>query len=117
MTANKTLISIRANAARVVKQANDLLDRRRARLNADRLDLIPCVEQEANTALASFASDAIIKRLAQKLGEKRYGWYNPDVCTLEELRIMLEQSLCKGQFLDAAIFCLFIYTRQQEERV
>ncbi|ANO57553.1 hypothetical protein [Vibrio phage vB_VhaS-a] len=116
-TANKILIQIRADAARVIKQAQDLFTRRSFQENTHAKANIRHVELEANTMLSSFAEQAIRLRLNQKNDEGRYGFYNPDVCSIEDLKTMLETALSKGNMLDAAIFCLFIYTRQQGERV
>ncbi|QQO38325.1 hypothetical protein [Vibrio phage vB_VpaS_VP-RY-9] len=103
------LKEIRSRAKLVQVNALQLLESR----SKGKTLFIQSVELEANTELAAFAEFALLKRLNQKSLEGRYGFYNPKVCTPELLKEFAKSALDRGQYLDAAIFSLMVYVRQQ----
>lgn len=100
---------IRSRAKLVQVNALQLLESR----SKGKTLFVQSVELEANTELAAFAEFALLKRLNQKLLEGRYGFYNPKVCTTALLKEYAKSALDRGQYLDAAIFSLMVYVRQQ----
>ncbi|QNJ59158.1 hypothetical protein [Vibrio phage vB_ValS_PJ32] len=65
----------------------------------------------ADELLASSMHTKIKARLEAKRNEGRYGWFDPDVCSLDELKAMLQNAIDNDEYLDAAIFSSFIALR------
>ena len=57
-------------------------------------------------------SRAMAKKLSAKRAEGRYGWNDPDECSVEDLCVMLANHVGKGDMVDIANFCMFIWNRK-----
>ena len=54
-------------------------------------------------------------KLKRKMLEGRDGWYDPDICSIEELKRMLIDHIDKSDMIDIANFAMMIHFRQGDE--
>ena len=58
---------------------------------------------------------AMRAKLAEKAAEGKYGWDDPDVCDIDELKGMLIEHVEKGDPVDIANFCMMIWNRERSK--
>lgn len=56
---------------------------------------------------------AMKEKLRTKAAEGKYGWNNPDVCSLDELQHWLREHIEKGDPVDIANYCMMIWNRSR----
>ena len=64
-----------------------------------------------SAAIGMFTAD-MSARLAAKRAEGRHGWWDPNTCSVETLAQMLIGFIHRGELLDAANLCMFLYCRE-----
>lgn len=63
-----------------------------------------------SAAVGMFTAD-MGARLSAKRAEGRHGWWDHDACSVEILAAMLVGFVRRGELLDAANLCMFLYCR------
>lgn len=61
-------------------------------------------------------AQAMQDKLDRKMEEGRGGWWNPEECTVQELKRLLFSHLEKGDMVDIGNFAMMIWIRQRDAK-
>lgn len=70
------------------------------------------IEESADDRLVKYACMAMREKLKISMERGRGGWWNPDECSIEQLRYMLQEHMEKGDMVDVMNFAAMIYARE-----
>lgn len=71
-------------------------------------------DERADAVLVSNTRTAMERKLARKRAEGRHGWWDPAVCSEDDLLAMLNDRLLDNDWLDVAIFAAMLRQRRLE---
>lgn len=66
----------------------------------------------ADDVLCEWAAKLMKEKLNDSREKGRHGWYDNDVCTIDDLRVMLTQAIDKGDMTDVMNFAAMIKARE-----
>jgi hypothetical protein len=76
-------------------------------------------DQKLNSAVdkasVEFMAGIMTVKLSKSRRKGRGGWFDPDVCSVDDLKVMLKEHVEKGQFDDVANFAMMIHLRETEQ--
>jgi len=71
----------------------------------------------ADSKLVAFAKDAMLEKLTKAREKGRHGWWDPEVCTVEDLKVALfDQFYGEFDMVDIMNFAAMIYVREIADR-
>ena len=69
-------------------------------------------EQSADERLVGYAAMAMKKKLEIARAKGRGGWWDSEICSIDQLRGLLREHLEKGDMVDVMNFAAMIYARE-----
>lgn len=69
-------------------------------------------EEDADKQLVIAASNSMTKKLNQARGDGRHGWWDADVCSIDDLYALREQALAEDDHISTLNFTAMIAMRQ-----
>lgn len=75
------------------------------------------VEFAIDTTMVECLGDMMITKLDVSRDKGRHGWWNSNVCTVDQLRDELEYALRRGDMISVANFAGMIYMRESMEEL
>jgi hypothetical protein len=75
----------------------------------------PKLNANVDKASVEFMAGIMTVKLAKSRRKGRYGWFDADLCSVDDLKVMLQEHIKKGQFDDVANFAMMIHLRETEQ--
>lgn len=72
-------------------------------------------EKYADDRLCDFAFSAMMRKLEKSRDKGRGGWWDKDRCAIEDLKLMLNDHVQKGDMVDVMNLAAMIYVRESAD--